>query len=106
MLRLNLDHPTGAGIIETVRKRMRPSPEKVAIFREELRKLLRDPEPGYCVFSTNHVELRTDYEAQGLLYDAAKTAGINTMSFPFKTWLQLRDGRVTSGSLVVYQDSE
>lgn len=106
MLRLNESAPAAVGIIETVRKRRKPAPEKVVIFREELRKLLRDPEPGYCVFSTNHVELRTDYEAQGLLYIAAKAAGISTMGFPFKTWLELRNGRATSLGLVVYQDSK
>lgn len=81
---------------------------KVLKFEETLTALLREaPRDAYCVFSTGHISLRTDYDAQGLLRDAMKAADIVPMGkLPFKTWMDLsmRRGRglITAANCVIY----
>lgn len=106
ILRLNLDKPAFTGMFERVRQLCKPTPEQILIFRYELRRLLREPERVYGVISTSHIELRTDYDPQGLLFLAAETAGIKGKAFPFKTWLTLSEGRATSGGKIIYEDKD
>lgn len=105
MTRLMTHNPVGASVIDRARARMKPTPEKLELFKTKLRELLAEPYPDgtdprerpYGCISPRWVELRTDYQAQGLLLLAAKHAGISDMAFPFKTIVTIKHGRVTTG---------
>lgn len=85
-----------------LQNRLAPSEEKVIVFEAALAELLRTYEiPSLCsaercwgVISTRWVELVVDYNARGLLLEAAKVAGISDMAFPWKTTMVVRYDQV------------
>lgn len=104
MLRLMTSNPAAASGIGKSRQRLKPPPEKIEVFKKKLAELLEEPiggvdtqERAYGVISPRWIEVRTDYQAQGLLLIAAKHAGISDMAFPFKTIVTIKHGRVTTG---------
>lgn len=67
--------------------------EKLDVFEHELTRALMKEGEDLDSFS-----IGSDYGPEGLLFWAAKTAGISGMNFPFKTWMWLQ---VSSGEVVV-----
>jgi len=73
-------------------ERLRPTdPAKIEVFEAKLTEYLRDLQRGeYGCLSTGNVWLKTDYDAQGILYNALKDANIAPMGkLPFKTWMRV-----------------
>lgn len=68
-----------------------PTPDQLEAFADYLDARLRDPDVS--AYEKNY--LGCDYCPGGLLGDAAKHAGINTLRFPIKTSMWIRDGKVT-----------
>ncbi len=105
MTRLATHNPVAMSVIDRSRMRMTPTPEKLELFKVKLAELLEEPYPDgtperdrpYGVWSPRWMEVRTDYEAQGILLLAAVHADINKMAFPFKTRVEIRRGKVTVG---------
>ena len=98
--RLALSNPPALGLIERVQSRLKPNEEQLKVFAEKLREFLIEPYPDgtdprerpYGCITPRWIQLRTDYQAQGLLALAAKAAGISDMAFPFKTVLLIKHG--------------
>ena len=67
--------------------------EKLDVFENELIRALMKEGEGRDSFS-----IGSDYGPGGLLFYAAKAAGIGGMNFPFKTWMFLN---VDNGEVVV-----
>ena len=87
--------------IDAIGARVHPTlPERPEVFAEKLREFLIEPYPDgtdprerpYGCITPRWIQLRTDYQAQGLLALAAKAAGISDMAFPFKTVLLIKHG--------------
>lgn len=63
--------------------------EQIAVFREELLKELEEKQDtGWGI------SLECDYGPCRELDAAAQKAGINVLNFPFKTGMEIRDGKV------------
>lgn len=67
--------------------------EKLDVFENELTCALMKEGEDRDIFS-----IGSDYGPGGLLFYAAKAAGIGCMNFPFKTWMWLQ---VSDGEIVV-----
>jgi len=67
--------------------------ERLDVFEIELTRALMKKGEDWDSFS-----IGSDYGPEGLLFWAAKAAGINGMNFPFKTWMWLY---VSDGEVVV-----
>lgn len=67
--------------------------EKLDVFENELIRALMKEGEGRDSFS-----IGSDYGPEGILFYAAKAAGIGGMNFPFKTWMFLK---VDNGEVVV-----
>jgi hypothetical protein len=76
------------GVVDKLRA-LPTDPAKIAVFEERLSHYLREfQRDTYGCLSTGRVWLRTDYDAQGVLYNAMKDAGLPVMGkLPFKTWM-------------------
>lgn len=67
--------------------------ESLDVFENELTRMLMKEGEDWDSFS-----IGSDYGPAGLLFFAAKTAGISPMNFPYKTWMWLQ---VSNGEVVV-----
>lgn len=64
------------------------SDEQIAIFKEELTKSLEEHR------ADSWISLDCDYGPCRMLDAAAQKAGINVLNFPFKTGMEIREGKV------------
>jgi len=62
--------------------------EQIATFKEELMKELEKADNRFAIY------LECDYGPCRILNSAAEKAGINVLNFPFKTGMEIRDGKV------------
>ncbi len=62
--------------------------EQIAVFKEELMKELEQSQDSFGI------SLECDYGPCRMLDAAAQKAGINVLNFPFKTGMEIRDGKV------------
>ena len=67
--------------------------ERLDVFENELIRMLIKEGEDWDSFS-----IGSDYGPEGLLFFAAKVAGISPMNFPYKTWMYLR---VKDGEIIV-----
>ena len=67
--------------------------ESLDVFENELTRMLMKEGEDWDSFS-----IGSDYVPEGLLFFAAKAAGINPRNFPYKTWMWLQ---VNNGEVVV-----